>query len=140
MNTRDDFVLYRFFDAAGALLYIGVTARSWQRFYEHFKHSAFYPEVAVVTLQRGFADLAELYRAEQASIQSEDPRYNIARGYTPLPPFDWETPLSEWVVDAASQFSQLSADEQREGVELLNRMCAMSRATVYRALDGAEVA
>jgi predicted GIY-YIG superfamily endonuclease len=39
-----DLVLYRFFDADGGLLYIGVSVNVWHRFTEHRRKSEFFPE------------------------------------------------------------------------------------------------
>lgn len=73
----ENLVLYRFFDADGALLYVGKSTHAWDRFAEHRRGSAFYPDAAAVTLQRGFVSEAELAAAEVSAIRSENPRFNI---------------------------------------------------------------
>ena len=72
-----DLVLYRFFDADGGLLYVGIAVRFWTRFSEHRRRSGFFPEAATVTMQRGFASSAELLAAEAAAIREEKPRFNV---------------------------------------------------------------
>jgi hypothetical protein len=72
-----DRVLYRFFDVDGGLLYVGKSVRAWDRFAAHRTGSAFYPEAAQVTLQRGFKSDRALAKAEVAAIRSERPRFNI---------------------------------------------------------------
>lgn len=81
-----EFVLYRFFDDADRLLYVGKSVNVWSRFTSHRRESAFYPQAANVTLQRGFSSEAELVEAEIAAIRSEHPRYNIAYNYRTLAP------------------------------------------------------
>ncbi|NOR03677.1 hypothetical protein HGK72_26865 [Mycolicibacterium fortuitum] len=71
-----DLVLYRFFDADGALLYIGKSIRAWDRLAEHRRGARFYPDAANITLQRGFCSEAALAKAEVAAIQAERPRFN----------------------------------------------------------------
>jgi hypothetical protein len=80
-----DFVLYRFFDADGGLLYVGKSVRAWQRFAAHRSTSEFYPEAASVTLQRGFESNFALSAAEVAAIKVEKPRFNIAHSVNPRP-------------------------------------------------------
>jgi Nuclease subunit of the excinuclease complex len=72
----NDLVLYRFFDADGALLYVGKSINVWRRLGAHRRGSEFYPEAASVTLQRGFGSESELAAAEAAAIRAERPRYN----------------------------------------------------------------
>ena len=72
-----DLVLYRFFDADGGLLYVGISVNVWARFSQHRQGSAFFPEAATVTLQSGFASRDELRVAEAAAIRAEKPRFNV---------------------------------------------------------------
>jgi hypothetical protein len=78
-----ELVLYRFFDTDGRLLYVGKSVNVWRRFKDHKRGSAFYPEAASVTLQRGFDSEDALARAEITAIQSESPRFNIAHNHNP---------------------------------------------------------
>lgn len=68
--------LYRCFDAAGRLLYIGITRRGMNRAIDHHE-KPWWDEVATMTWQR-FATRAEVMAAERDAIMSEAPAYNIA--------------------------------------------------------------
>lgn len=78
-------VLYRFFAADGALLYVGKSVQAWARFGDHQRGSRFYREAAQVTLQRGFASEAELASAEVLAIRTEKPRFNNQHNAKPKP-------------------------------------------------------
>lgn len=75
-KRKTDLVLYRFFAESGELLYIGKSMRVWHRFTDHKHTSTFYPQAASVTLERGFANDADLSAAEIAAIQAEQPLFN----------------------------------------------------------------
>lgn len=74
-DVNPDLVLYRFLNACDDLLYIGKSINAWQRLTSH-RRSWFFPEVAAVTLERGFATEDELRAAEVEAIRREAPRYN----------------------------------------------------------------
>jgi len=68
--------LYRLFDDAGALLYIGKTVRlPVERLNGHWR-KPWWAEVTQVSLERHRADWVCL-AAEVAAIKAERPRYNI---------------------------------------------------------------
>jgi hypothetical protein len=90
-----DYVLYRFFDVDGGLLYIGKSVKAWARFTQHARDSKFYPEAAKIEMKRGFADDAELSNAEIAAIRAEHPRYNIAHNNTGIIPVPAPPPSRE---------------------------------------------
>ena len=91
--------VYRIFDAAGALLYIGHTrfARIWVRWREHRTTKPWWPEVARIDLAL-YDDWYEAFLEERRAILAEYPRYNKERhrveatspyrvpAYNPLPP------------------------------------------------------
>lgn len=79
-----DLVLYRFFDADGALLYVGQSINPWRRLTEHSRNIV-RGGTATVTLERGFADLDELLRAEAQAIIREQPRHNTNLKGRPQP-------------------------------------------------------
>jgi predicted RNA-binding Zn-ribbon protein involved in translation (DUF1610 family) len=70
-------VLYRAFASDGALLYIGATVAPSPRLSQHGYNTAWWSEVATVTLEH-FAERAEAFAAERAAIEAEQPRYNVA--------------------------------------------------------------
>lgn len=68
--------LYRFFNAASELLYIGITNRVPRRLDEHGDDKPWYLEVADVKVEHHPNRDAAL-RAEKTAIKSERPKYNI---------------------------------------------------------------
>lgn len=95
-----DLVLYRFFDADGGLLYVGIAARFWTRFSAHRRTSEFFPEAATVTMQRGFASRDDLLAAEAAAIRAEKPQFNVVHNRPkpkPKPQRGWvESDNARW--------------------------------------------
>jgi hypothetical protein len=76
--------LYRFFDAEGRLLYVGVAYNPEERWKGHAYEKAWWEEVAekrVVWHETRIDALA----AELAAIRDELPKYNIREGRVPLP-------------------------------------------------------
>lgn len=73
--------LYRLYDADGALLYIGITERGYDRFAAHRTKQAWWSEVAQHTIQ-AYATRADVEIAERHAIYREKPRYNIAHNST----------------------------------------------------------
>lgn len=69
--------LYRFFNAEGRLLYIGITDNPRRRFREHGKTKQWWPQVAVREIVH-LPSRVELVAAERAAIIKERPLYNIA--------------------------------------------------------------
>lgn len=69
-------VLYRMFDTAGVLLYVGITFRPETRFYAHEQGKSWWHEVAEITLEH-FAGRATVEEAERVAIRTERPKYNV---------------------------------------------------------------
>lgn len=69
--------LYRFFDAEGALLYVGRTTNPRQRWRTHEKEKDWFDAVATVT-REVFATAVEVDAAERRAIALEAPIQNIA--------------------------------------------------------------
>jgi hypothetical protein len=68
--------LYRFFDADGRLLYVGITFAIRQRWYAHAQEKTWWPQVAHKQVEW----LPNRYRAakaEIAAIKAERPLYNV---------------------------------------------------------------
>lgn len=72
----ENHVLYRFYDAAGLLLYVGITCNPPQRFREHRDSKDWWTEVERVTLQH-YRNRENLARAERRAIRDEHPLHNI---------------------------------------------------------------
>lgn len=67
--------VYRFFDADGALLYVGVTMSVLSRMMAH-RRLPWYREIATIKVEHH--DTKELaFAAERAAIAAENPRYNL---------------------------------------------------------------
>lgn len=69
-------ILYRFHDAKGRLLYVGVTHSHPDRWAAHRRCAVWWPQVASVTCRRYPSERLVLV-AEVAAIKSEKPIYNI---------------------------------------------------------------
>jgi hypothetical protein len=70
-------VLYRFFDAADELLYVGISLHGIRRMSDHQRSKPWWPSVARTSLEH-FPDRESAREAERAAIVRENPRYNIA--------------------------------------------------------------
>lgn len=79
--------LYRFFDADGDLLYVGITCDPGSRFKQHRRGKSWWHEIARIELEQ-FSSRVELEQAEREAIPKENPKYNIKlrTGGTPAPP------------------------------------------------------
>lgn len=76
--------LYRFYDAHGRLLYIGITSRLGRRLHEHAKTKAWQRDAATITVQH-FATRQDAERAERTAIETEYPAHNITHNQQPGP-------------------------------------------------------
>lgn len=68
--------VYRFYDVAGSLLYIGYSSELLTRLTGHRLQSPWFPKVATVKVEH-YATREEAKLAEKAAIECERPRYNI---------------------------------------------------------------
>jgi predicted GIY-YIG superfamily endonuclease len=68
--------LYRFLDAKGTLLYVGITKNFGQRWVNHAKSKPWWPEAQRHTAE-WFDTRPEAEAAEKQAIVSEAPKYNI---------------------------------------------------------------
>ena len=79
--------LYRYYDADGALLYVGVSKRALYRLTQHQAEKPWHLEIATVKMEH-LADRAAALEAEAVAIRDENPRYNktrlLARDDVPL--------------------------------------------------------
>lgn len=74
MTGHPNQALYRFYDATGALLYVGITCDPGRRFKEH-RDKPWWLEVANVRVEHHPHRLSAS-RAERFAILNERPRYN----------------------------------------------------------------
>lgn len=76
MSNGDTHALYRFYDATGALLYVGITADPGARWRKHAHDKPWWHQVAHITLE-AHPDRAAVLTAERAAIRRERPLHNI---------------------------------------------------------------
>jgi hypothetical protein len=76
--------LYRAFDEAGQLLYVGISLRVWERLAAHKKQSGWYPKLVILKVtslpSREAAEAAEI-----DAIKNEQPLFNKAYAQTQRP-------------------------------------------------------
>jgi len=70
------FIVYRFFDVAGKLLYIGRTIRLQDRMNDHLNHAVWFEKVTRIELAR-FKTFEAMCAAERRAIAQEHPIHNI---------------------------------------------------------------
>jgi predicted GIY-YIG superfamily endonuclease len=73
------FTLYRHYNAADELLYIGITIRGERRMREHADDKDWWKDVAYTKYDHSFADRASLEAAEAAAVIAENPVHNKKR-------------------------------------------------------------
>jgi len=76
MSGNGEQALYRFYDAAGDLLYIGITFDPGSRWAQHQHDKPWWHEVQQLTVEV-HPDRQAVLDAERAAILAERPRYNI---------------------------------------------------------------
>jgi GIY-YIG catalytic domain len=80
--------LYRFFNAAGILLYVGVATYPHTRWKQHAREKSWWPEVAEKAIE-WHPTRVEAEQAEGVAINTEEPLYNDViplHGRTEAPP------------------------------------------------------
>lgn len=73
---RKSYVLYRFYDHADVLLYVGLTADPGRRITQHRSTKSWWHQVSRVELEH-FETLYEVRTAEAIAIREEAPLYNV---------------------------------------------------------------
>lgn len=94
--------LYRYFDASGTLLYVGISLHAAQRASEHRKDKAWWSDVASMTIQHLPTRSAAL-KAERVAIVNERPLHNVIHNRTttttPSTSNKVESPPIVWLCD-----------------------------------------
>ena len=75
--------LYRHFDKAGALLYVGISSNALSRAGQHFSEKMWAIEVVRFTVEH-FPDREAALAAEKHAIITERPKYNITHQRNPI--------------------------------------------------------
>jgi hypothetical protein len=85
--------LYRFFDADGELLYVGITSVGGVRWSQHKSSKPWWPEIVTASLAH-YETRTEAMAAESEAIRAEGPKHNRAGAVTapidPVPRSDEE--------------------------------------------------
>lgn len=103
--------LYRMFDDADQLLYVGVTRHLSRRKSKHKKEKQWYGEVSRIECQP-FTSRVVAEGAELKAIQTECPRYNIA-GKTKAFQLSYEAKLEIWEAGQEDRDRACAAEEER---------------------------
>ena len=77
MTSGATFVLYRCYDKAGRLIYVGSTSSYRRRLSEHLRHSWWY-SLTDRLATRQYPSLEAARAAEEVAIQEEQPVFNTA--------------------------------------------------------------
>ncbi|MFL4491491.1 GIY-YIG nuclease family protein [Streptomyces sp. VTCC 41912] len=83
MKREGRTALYRVFDAAGKLLYIGISQNPDVRFGQHSQTKPWWPEVVDRKVE-WHESRAEAAEAERAAIESEQPHWNLNHAVRPI--------------------------------------------------------
>lgn len=118
--------VYRFYDAAGVLLYVGSTWRPHARWRQH-QGKPWFPEVATARIEQ-FPDVESMRAAEREAICTEHPRHNVIGRRRPV---DLEELARQR--EAKEQRKAEEAARVQEQLEPLRRLTA-ERAEIRRFL------
>ena len=75
---KGPWTVYRHYDDAGALLYVGMSMRPDRRTKDHRRSAAWWPQLATIKLEHYQSEI-EAQLAEQDAIRAEAPRHNAAK-------------------------------------------------------------
>lgn len=118
--------LYRFFDADGQLLYVGITDRRRARWHEHATTKTWWDTAAAATLVH-FDSREEAERAETEAIRTEAPRWN--RSGAVLVALPIERPSCEELTELARRQPEA---HRRMDVSQIATLFGVSEGTIHR--------
>lgn len=115
-------VLYRAFNGANLLLYVGISLSPAQRFAAHEREKPWWVDVAIIRLEH-FPNRETAEVAEQIAIRVEQPVYNVAHKNVPAAPKPSVADQSAWATIRAIRFPsaeddaiQAFADAETDGI------------------------
>jgi hypothetical protein len=111
--------VYRFYNDAGHLLYVGITDNWPARFHEHAKKSAWYKEARRIDL-KPFDSREDALAEELSAIHNEDPLWNI-NGSAKASATEHYKKIVEWV-ESENWFEPYHEVIVQELGEALNNM------------------
>lgn len=117
--------VYRLYDGAGALLYVGITSRGTRRIGEHARHRPWWSQVARAEIEH-HPDRPTALAREAALILAERPRHNRA-GLPPARPAGAPT----WI--DRGQGRVLSRRSKRKLITMTRRLEAALRLHAHAA-------
>jgi predicted GIY-YIG superfamily endonuclease len=144
-NSDERAALYRFYEAGGQLLYVGITSKPGERWEAHTRSQPWWPEVARQTME-WHTDRTSALDAERTAIRQERPLYNARHsiGLSTLTlKTTWTCPACQWkTTDPVEQVEHMEQEVRglaagpapREDVERLARIVERTS----NALDRAE--
>lgn len=119
--------LYRFFDASGDLLYIGITLNPAGRWKQHREEKPWWEEVADITIET-YPDRPSVLEAERSAIIAEHPRYNKthntprAQAHRPESRFVWNCCVcNEDIADRDGYLQVGCTDEELSDIQHAHR-------------------
>jgi hypothetical protein len=124
--------VYRLFDAADELLYVGMTCDFDQRIGTHARDKPWWPEVARTTCE-WFTSRPDAALAEYTAITDENPRYNIVRWNQEPRPRPAQTVLNaarDAYADSVAAREPISERALAERFNISRRRAAAIRAEV----------
>lgn len=131
--------LYRYYSAAGGLLYVGVSIRALERLKQHMANSERSTEVTRVEIEK-FPDRAHALAAERVAIKAEKPLWNKVRERKPKlkilanGKYDQSTLLGEFLAKRAMNMSGL-AKKAKLSRSALSRIMAGERIPTVATLQ-----
>lgn len=133
------FVLYRMYDAADRLLYVGQTINPSVRFGHHRLSRGWWTDVVTVRLEH-FKDHESLVEAEQTAISTERPVHNLRHnGYTGGQ-LEWSTQQRAEAVRTAETDALMSdAKTAREGRDLWRTVPALLAKLVDKGVSYTQI-
>jgi excisionase family DNA binding protein len=78
MNNTGKTDLYRFFDAKGTLLYVGISISAFSRLCQHRKESDWYDLAVRIDIEK-YKTRKDAEQAEREAIYKENPIFNVSR-------------------------------------------------------------
>lgn len=130
-NSDDDHVLYRHFNEAGELLYIGISSRFMRRTREHEKYSAWFKEITLITVER-FVDRRALLQGERIAIEIEKPKYNVVHNIRSGDKFGKSSPLQASINELTARLVSIPLTATPERVA---DIVGLSRSFVRKAIE-----
>lgn len=113
--------LYRYYDAAGALLYVGISKYAIRRLTEHEADKHWQADISSVRIET-FPDRESAHAAERSAIESENPAHNLVR--------------------YAAAAKKQRPDRRRRTVDYdppsVNWLCLSALASMYEETNGAD--